>query len=65
MVESHVAGLAGLWLLGLNDRKSVSRMAGVARRMAEHAAFILELRNGFFILQAKLVAAAAALHAMG
>src|SRR5271165_3441486 len=56
MVESHVAGLAGLRRLGFLNRKCMARMAGIARSRAEFAALVLQLADIRHWLLANLVA---------
>ena len=65
MVDSHVAGPAGLGFTSLLDGKKVARVAGIARRQAEHDAVGLQLLDLFLALEPDSMAAAAALHAFG
>ncbi len=45
VVKAHVAGLAGLGLLGFLFRESMARVAGIAGSHAETPAGLLQLRD--------------------
>ncbi len=62
MVKAHMAGLAGLWLLGFCDREDVPGVAGIAGGAAESGPRLLELAVLCLGLEADLVAPSAALH---
>ena len=63
MIETHVAGLASLRLPGFLEREGVPRVAGIAGRVAEHRALLLQRGDLRLVFQPDLVAAAATLHA--
>jgi hypothetical protein len=56
MVEAHVAGLAGLRLLGLGDREDMPGVAGIAGGAAEPGTCLLQVADIGFGLEADLVA---------
>ena len=65
MIEPHVAGLAGLRLLGLLLRERMPRMAGVAGRYAKPGACLFQVLDFLGGLEPDLMASAAAFHALG
>src|SRR4030095_5612890 len=65
VIEAHVAGLAGLRLPCLLDRKQVPCVTRVAGRHPKAAALLLQLPDLHFSLEANLVAPTTALHPFG
>ena len=65
MIETHVARLASLRLPRLQHRKRVPRVTGITRSEAKTLAALFQLGDLGFGLQADLVTATAALHAIG
>lgn len=65
MIKSHMAGLAGLRLLGFLLGKRMPRMARVARRHPESAAGFLQALDLLLGFQADFMTRPAALHSLG
>ena len=65
VVHAHVAGLAGLGLPGLFDRKKMSGMACVTGSETVASSSILQLLDLLFRLQPQLMATSASLHPFG
>lgn len=62
MVETHVTGLASLWLARFYQRESMPCVAGITGGIAEHGTLRSELRDFFCGFQTDFVATATALH---
>ncbi len=65
VVDAHLAGPARLRLQSLLHREQVTRVAGVARREAEHPSFRPHPLDLVLGLEAQPVATSAALHPLG